>query len=65
MFEFYLAGSELSFRRENMIVFQIQLAHDQAAVPLTRHYITETERRMAEGVAAPIPAHALRRSSSP
>ena len=66
MFEFYLAGSELSFRRENMIVFQIQLARDQAAVPLTRHYIIETERRIAQGVAvAPVPAHALRRSPSP
>jgi cyclopropane-fatty-acyl-phospholipid synthase len=66
MFEFYLAGAELSFRRENMMVFQIQLAHDQAAVPLTRHYIIETERRVAEAAtAAPVPAHALRRSPSP
>jgi len=65
MFEFYLAGAELSFRRENMMVFQIQLAHDQAAVPLTRHYIIETERRMAETArAARVPAHALRRSPS-
>jgi cyclopropane-fatty-acyl-phospholipid synthase len=65
MFEFYLAAAELSFRRENMMVFQIQLAHDQTAVPLTRHYITETERRMAgTAAAAPTPAHALRRSHS-
>jgi cyclopropane-fatty-acyl-phospholipid synthase len=47
MFEFYLAGAELSFRRDGMIVFQIQLTHDQTAAPLTRDYITETERRMA------------------
>jgi cyclopropane-fatty-acyl-phospholipid synthase len=40
MFEFYLAGAELSFRRENMMVFQIQMAHDQTAVPVTRDYIT-------------------------
>ncbi len=43
MFEFYLAGSELSFRRENMMVFQIQLAHRQDAVPLTRDYIARAE----------------------
>jgi cyclopropane-fatty-acyl-phospholipid synthase len=63
MFEFYLAGAELSFRRENMIVFQIQLAHSQVAVPLTRDYITENERSMANTVAAassPVPE--LRRS---
>jgi len=47
MFEFYLAGSEISFRREDNMVFQIQLAHQQTAVPLTRDYITDTERRMA------------------
>jgi cyclopropane-fatty-acyl-phospholipid synthase len=43
MFEFYLAGSELSFRREGMMVFQIQLAHRQDAVPLTRDYIAAAE----------------------
>ena len=43
MFEFYLAGSELSFRHENMMVFQVQLAHEQTAVPLTRDYIVATE----------------------
>ena len=43
MFEFYLAGSEMAFRRENMMVFQIQLTRDQEAVPLTRDYITVAE----------------------
>jgi cyclopropane-fatty-acyl-phospholipid synthase len=43
MFEFYLSGSELAFRREGHMVFQIQLAHRQTAVPLTRDYITEFE----------------------
>ena len=47
MFEFYLAGAELSFRRENMMIFQIQLVHDQTAVPLTRDYITERENQAA------------------
>ena len=43
MFEFYLSGSELAFRREGHMVFQIQLARDQTAVPLTRDYITVAE----------------------
>ena len=47
MFEFYLSGSELTFRREGQMVFQIQLARDQAAVPLTRDYMSEAERAVA------------------
>ncbi len=63
MFEFYLAGAELSFRRENMMVFQIQLAHDQSAVPLTRNYMFDIERRVTNRAApgaGPVPE--LRRS---
>ncbi len=40
MFEFYLAGSELAFRRMGHVNFQIQLAREQTAVPLSRDYIT-------------------------
>jgi cyclopropane-fatty-acyl-phospholipid synthase len=43
MFEFYLSGSELSFRREGQMVFQIQLGHMDNGVPLTRDYIQNTE----------------------
>jgi cyclopropane-fatty-acyl-phospholipid synthase len=43
MFEFYLAGSELSFRREDQMVFQIQMAHRIRTVPLTRDYISRQE----------------------
>jgi cyclopropane-fatty-acyl-phospholipid synthase len=42
-FELYLTGSELAFRNGGMVNFQIQLARDQAAVPLTRDYIGEAE----------------------
>jgi cyclopropane-fatty-acyl-phospholipid synthase len=48
MFEFYLSGCELSFRRENMMVFQIQYAHTQDAVPLTRDYIARAEAAPSE-----------------
>ena len=48
MWEFYLAGSEASFRSEELMVFQVQLAHTQTAVPLTRDYIQEEEKRLAQ-----------------
>ena len=54
MFEFYLAVSEISFRCDSLMVFQIQLANSQTAVPLTRDYIHAAERapaRVAAGVA--------------
>jgi cyclopropane-fatty-acyl-phospholipid synthase len=47
MFEFYLSGSEMSFRVGKHIVFQMQITRDQTAAPLTRDYITETERAAA------------------
>ncbi|GAB4238132.1 MAG: cyclopropane-fatty-acyl-phospholipid synthase family protein [Methyloligellaceae bacterium] len=48
MWEFYLAGAEASFRYQGLMVFQIQLAHDQRAVPMTRDYIGDEERRLAQ-----------------
>jgi cyclopropane-fatty-acyl-phospholipid synthase len=47
MWEFYLAGCEVSFRYMNQMVFQMQIAKRQDAVPLTRDYMTEVERREA------------------
>lgn len=44
MWEFYLAGSEIGFRRREQMVFQIQVAKRQDAVPLTRDYIGDWER---------------------
>ncbi|WP_159714143.1 SAM-dependent methyltransferase [Geminicoccus flavidas] len=44
MWEIYLIGSELFFRRQRGMVFQIQLAKDRHAVPLTRDYMVDTER---------------------
>jgi cyclopropane-fatty-acyl-phospholipid synthase len=48
MWEFYLIGSELGFRRLGQMVFQIQLARRQDAVPLTRDYITERDASQAQ-----------------
>lgn len=39
MWDFYLAGSELSFRYGDHVVFQIQLAKRQDVAPLTRRYL--------------------------
>lgn len=39
MWRFYLVVSELAFRRGGHVVFQIQLARRQDAVPLTRDYL--------------------------
>jgi cyclopropane-fatty-acyl-phospholipid synthase len=46
MWEFYLAGSEASFRVDGHMVFQIQLAKSQDVVPATRDYIGEREARL-------------------
>jgi cyclopropane-fatty-acyl-phospholipid synthase len=45
MWEFYLASSEMSFRKQNMMNFQIQLTKRQGIVPLTRDYIANEEAR--------------------
>jgi cyclopropane-fatty-acyl-phospholipid synthase len=48
MWEFYLVGCEVAFRRMNQMVFQIQITRRQDAVPLTRDYITDFERAHRE-----------------
>ena len=45
MFEFYLAGCELSFRYSGEVNFQIQLARELRAVPVTRDYMAVAEQR--------------------
>jgi cyclopropane-fatty-acyl-phospholipid synthase len=46
MWEFYLAAAEMSFRKQNMMVFQIQLTRRQGVVPMTRDYIGREEARL-------------------
>jgi cyclopropane-fatty-acyl-phospholipid synthase len=52
MFEFYLCGSELAFRRGAHMVFQIQLGARQDSVPLTRDYQYAGMGRI--GVSSPV-----------
>ena len=56
MWEFYLAACEMMFRNGDLMVFQIQLAHEPDAVPLTRDYITDYERRPAADASTPVNA---------
>jgi cyclopropane-fatty-acyl-phospholipid synthase len=48
MWEFYLAISEMAFRHRGHMVFQLQLGKRPDAAPLTRDYIAEAERRLAQ-----------------
>jgi cyclopropane-fatty-acyl-phospholipid synthase len=46
MWEFYLACSEMAFRKQNLMNFHIQLTKRQGVVPITRDYITREEARL-------------------
>ena len=46
MWDLYLAGSEMAFREEGMMVFQIQMTKRQGVVPMTRDYIAHHETRL-------------------
>ena len=62
MWEFYLAIAETGFRHQGLMVFQLQLAKDQSALPLTRDYMFEAERALRR-VAGGAPAERLGRKS--
>jgi cyclopropane-fatty-acyl-phospholipid synthase len=60
MWECYLSMAEASFRFEDVVVFQLQLAKRNDVVPLTRDYVAEREAalRAAEGAPMRITAEA-------
>ncbi len=45
MWELYLKASENSFRHRGQMVFQMQLTKTIDALPVTREYMAEWERR--------------------
>lgn len=55
MWEFYLAACEMTFRKQAMMNFQIQLTRRQGVVPMTRNYIAREEARLRarEGTTQP------------
>lgn len=56
MWEFYLALSELAFRYNKHMNFQIQLVRRQEALPLTRDYMVDGERGAARATVRPMRA---------
>jgi cyclopropane-fatty-acyl-phospholipid synthase len=46
MWEFYLAASEMAFRKQNLMNFQVQLTRRQSVVPMTRDYIADSEAKL-------------------
>jgi cyclopropane-fatty-acyl-phospholipid synthase len=46
MWEFYLAASEMSFRKQNLMNFQVQITKRQGTVPMTRDYIQCREAKL-------------------
>jgi cyclopropane-fatty-acyl-phospholipid synthase len=52
MWEFYLVGSEMAFRSMGHMVFQMQIAKRQDAVPLTRDYVTDWEHEHLDAALA-------------
>lgn len=44
MWEFYLQGCEVGFRRQGLTVYQLQLCKTVDALPLTRYYMVDAER---------------------
>jgi cyclopropane-fatty-acyl-phospholipid synthase len=46
MWEFYLAASEIAFRKQAMMVFQMQLTKRQGVVPMTRDYVMHESARL-------------------
>ena len=55
MFEFYLVGSELAFRRMGHMNWQLQLARTNDSLPLTRDYMFEAEHQALPLQAIPFP----------
>jgi len=53
MFEFYLIGSELAFRRMGHMNWQLQLTKELETLPLSRDYMQEVERHETSPLALP------------
>jgi cyclopropane-fatty-acyl-phospholipid synthase len=63
MWEFYLAGGILAFEHGAMCNYQVQYVKDRRAVPLTRDYMIEAERKYREIGSRPAPAAKKPRSA--
>ncbi len=59
MFEFYLIGSELAFRRMGHMNWQLQLTKHVSTLPLGRDYMVKTEETRLPAEPVPMPAMAM------
>jgi cyclopropane-fatty-acyl-phospholipid synthase len=57
MWEFYLQACEVGFRWGGLEVFQLQLVREIDAVPITRDYIAEEEKRLRESDGVRMPPY--------
>lgn len=48
MWEFYLAGSEMGFRWDELFIMQIQISKNQFVIPDNRNYIAAAEAKLKE-----------------
>jgi cyclopropane-fatty-acyl-phospholipid synthase len=48
MWEFYLAGSEIGFRWDELFIMQIQISKNQYSTPDSRDYIEQNEAKLKE-----------------
>jgi cyclopropane-fatty-acyl-phospholipid synthase len=53
MWEMYLVGAELAFRRDRSVVFQMQISKEVDTVPLTRDYMVDWERAHSRSTQKP------------
>jgi cyclopropane-fatty-acyl-phospholipid synthase len=67
MWEFYLQSCEAGFRWGWLTVFQLQLAKDITALPITRDYMLEEEQRLRDADSGVIeaPGHRIWESPQP
>jgi len=65
MWEFYLTASEMAFRHDGLMVFQIQLAKRVETVPITRDYIYRRAGAAEARSARTRPLHAPERVVEP
>jgi cyclopropane-fatty-acyl-phospholipid synthase len=58
MWEFYVAASEMAFRWQDLVVFQLQIATRHGVVPITRgsSEVAEAALRLRESASANRPA---------
>lgn len=48
MWEFYLAAAECSFRYQGLVIHQVQIVRDQAALPIVRDYMQVAENDLRQ-----------------